>query len=522
VLVLKLFGQDPDYSFCNRSSAFVTMIGVVAPEDLMWVVVLGAISMAYMAWGIGANDVANAFGPAFGARSLTVKQACIIAAFCEAGGAILMGGSVSDTIRKGMMDIKLYEGDDGRVLIMVGMTSVLIAAATWLLVASKFGLPVSTTHSAVGGVIAFAITSKGYGSVKWDKIGMIVASWFISPVMSGFMAAFLWLSLYHLVLKHPNSLQRAKLAAPVLVFLVTFVVSLFTVYKGGKGLGLNKTTPEVAVGVSIAISLPLAAISYPFVTWWAGKVLAQNAKEEAKGEQVKDGIQETSVAPTTYEVDCAADTFNTDGKPADTMPVVLADKIASMEEGGKKAVAKEGVETEPEQTQTEKMFTGLVVIIAGFFSLAHGANDVANSVGPFGAVLSAFDGPLQKKSEIPLWVFVGAGVMIVVGLATYGVHVMRTIGGKITAMTPPHAFCVNFASTIVVLIATRAGIPVSTTHASVGAVLGVGIANGLRKVDWKVMSKVFLSWILTLPIVGITAAGIFALLLPAVVQVPFA
>lgn len=479
--------------------------------------------MMYMAWGIGANDVANAFGPAFGARSLTVKQACIIAAFCEAGGAILMGGSVSDTIRKGMMSVKLYEGDDGRVLIMVGMTSVLIAAATWLLVASKFGLPVSTTHSAVGGVIAFAITSKGYGSVKWEKIGMIVASWFISPVMSGVMAAVLWLSIYHLVLKHPNSLQRAKLAAPVLVFLVTFVVSLFTVYKGGKGLGLNKTTPEAAVGVSIAISLPLAALSYPFVTWWAGKVLTENAKGATKGEQAKDGNQETSVAPTTpYEVDCAADTFNTDGQPADTKPEVCADKLASLEEGGKKAVAME--EEEPalqEQTQTEKMFTGLVVIIAGFFSLAHGANDVANSVGPFGAVLSAFDGPLEKKSEIPLWVFVAAGVMIVVGLATYGVHVMRTIGGKITPMGPPHAFCVNFASTIVVLIATRAGIPVSTTHASVGAVLGVGIANGLRKVDWKVMGKVFLSWILTLPIVGITAAGIFALFLPCVVEVPF-
>jgi len=196
-----------------------------------------------------------------------------------------------------------------------------------------------------------------------------------------------------------------------------------------------------------------------------------------------------------------------------------AAKAAKLEEGDVNVEVKD--DDEPEQSATEKMFTGLVVIIAGFFSLAHGANDVANSVGPFGAVLAAYNGPLKKKSEIPIWVFCIAGAMIVVGLATYGVHVMRTIGGKITPMTPPKAFCVNFAATIVVLIATRAGIPVSTTHASVGAVLGVGIANGSRAVDWGLMAKIFFAWVFTLPIVGITSAGIFAMFLPTVVRQPF-
>jgi len=193
-------------------------------------------------------------------------------------------------------------------------------------------------------------------------------------------------------------------------------------------------------------------------------------------------------------------------------------EAAKLEEGDVNVAVNDD---EPEQSPTEKMFTGLVVIIAGFFSLAHGANDVANSVGPFGAVLAAYKGELEKKSAIPMWVFGVAGVMIVVGLATYGVHVMRTIGNNITPMSPPKAFCTNFAATIVVLIATRAGIPVSTTHASVGAVLGVGMANGLRTVDWKLMGKVFLSWVLTLPIVGITAGGIFAIFLPTVVTQPF-
>jgi len=483
----------------------MTLQGVQAPEDLLWVVVVGGLAMAFMAWGIGANDVANAFGPAFGARSLTVKQACIVAAVCEATGAILMGGHVSDTIRKGMMSIKLYEGDDGRVLVMVGMTSVLLAAATWLLVASKFGLPVSTTHSAVGGVIAFAVTSKGYDSVKWEKVGMIIASWFISPVMSAAMSFILYTIIDRTVLRHTDSLRRAKVAAPIFVFLVTLVVALFTVYKGGKGVGLHKTSPEVAVGVSIGIAAVSAMTAYPFVGWWSAKIMkadAEAAKQPVKAEKAADAA-EAGQAP------------GPDFADADKVKVAV-----DLDQGEKKTDAKP--EEEAITSDTERLFTGFVVIIAGFFSLAHGANDVANSVGPFGAVLSAFDGPLKKKSEIPLWVFIGSGIMIVVGLATYGIHVMKTIGNKITPMTPSKAFCVNFASTIVVLIATRAGIPVSTTHASVGAVVGVGVAQGVGKVDWSLMGKIFFSWIVTLPIVGISAAGVFAMLLPSVVDVPFA
>jgi len=477
--------------------------------------------MAFMAWGIGANDVANAFGPAFGARSLTVKQACIVAAFCEAIGAIFMGGHVSDTIRKGMMDVKLYDGDDGRVLIMVGMTSVLLAAATWLLVASKFGLPVSTTHSAVGGVVAFAITTKGHGSVKWEKVGMIIVSWFISPVLSAVMSFILYTIIDRLVLSHPDSLRRAKMAAPIFVFLVTLVVALFTIYKGGKGVGLHKTSAEVAIGVSIGIALVCAIVAYPFVSWWAQKIAKNDveaAKAPVKEAQTQDGTAEVKQEGESFEkpnTGSDEQSASTAASEVEHVKVIVdLDKKAATEVAAK--------EEDPISSETERLFTGFVVIIAGFFSLAHGANDVANSVGPFGAVLSAYDGPLKAKSEIPLWVFVGSGVMIVVGLATYGIHVMKTIGNNITTMTPSKAFCVNFASTIVVLIATRAGIPVSTTHATVGSVVGVGIAQGMREVDWTLMGKVFLSWILTLPIVGVTAAGVFALFLPMVVDVPFA
>jgi phosphate/sulfate permease len=293
---------------------------------------------------------------------------------------------------------------------------------------------------------------------------------------------------------------------------------LFTIYKGGTGVGLDETSVEVALISSSVIACVFASISYPFVRWWAAKVERRFADGVAAEEQ-KTTNTDKAECVVDEETECAPPLTPLKGTAAAELPQSELSKHECVEHGQTEKAGPEDVEVG--HTPTERVFTGFVVIIAGFFSLAHGANDVANSVGPFGAVLAAFEGPLQNKSAIPLWVFAAAGCMIVVGLATYGIHVMQTIGGKITPMTPSKAFVANFAATIVVLIATRAGIPLSTTHASVGAVVGVGFAEGMRSVDWKVLGQVFVSWMLTLPVVGITASGIFALLLPCMVDVPF-
>ena len=191
------------------------------------------------------------------------------------------------------------------------------------------------------------------------------------------------------------------------------------------------------------------------------------------------------------------------------------------DENGVQPQGEDLVEEDKPPDDVERLFQGFVVIVAGFMSLAHGANDVANSVGPFGAVLAAYDGELQKKTEIPIWVFLVAGAMICVGLGTYGYRVMQTIGTKVTPLDAKKAFCANFSATLVILIATRAAIPVSTTHASVGAVMGVGLVDGCNNVDWKIMGKIGFSWVITLPICALTMAGVFAFLLPCVVDVPF-
>ena len=214
------------------------MLGVTDPDDLGWLVVVAVAAMSFMAWGIGANDVANSFGTAFGAKALTAKQAVAIAAVCELAGAVLMGGNVASTIRKGMMSVDLYSGEDGRTLMMAGMTAVLVASGTWLLIASYAGLPVSTAHSTVGGVVAFAVLSKGWESVKWDQVGQatIVASWVISHAMSGVVGYLSYWTLKATVLNADNVLVRAKIAGPFIVFLMTLVVTFFTIYKGGKGV----------------------------------------------------------------------------------------------------------------------------------------------------------------------------------------------------------------------------------------------------------------------------------------------
>jgi sodium-dependent phosphate transporter len=478
-----------------------------------------------MAWGIGANDVANSFGTAFGARALTAKQAVMIAAVCELLGAVLMGANVADTIRKGMMSTELYSGEEGRTLMMVGMTSVLFASGSWLVIASKAGLPVSTTHSAVGGVVAFAVASKGYASVQWDRVAMIILSWVVSPAFAGTVGFISYYLLKKLVLSADDRavvLARSKMAGPFIVFMMTLVVAFFTIYKGGKGIGLDDIGAGQAIGVSLGIAAFFGLASIPAVNWWissAAPVGAETPEEALPAEAAQEA------APAEIPED--GELINIDVE--DNHAEAAATTPLSPKKG-----APEGAEQpEPQKDdalqaklkfpvdEVEKLFRGFVVIVAGFMSLAHGANDVANSVGPFAAVLAASEGELEKKTEIAVWVFCVAGGMICVGLGTYGYRVMQTIGTKVTPLDAPKAFCANFAATLVILIATRAGIPVSTTHASVGAVMGVGLVDGRDNVDWSVMVKIGLSWIITLPICAVAMASVFSFLLPTVLDVPF-
>ncbi|MCU7906407.1 MAG: inorganic phosphate transporter [Candidatus Thiodiazotropha sp. (ex Epidulcina cf. delphinae)] len=402
-------------------------------------IALAVIFGLYMSWGIGANDVANAMGTSVGSGAITVKQAIIIAAIFEFAGAFIAGGSVTKTIRKGIIDPSSIAGSPE--LLIYGMLAALLASAIWLMFASTRGWPVSTTHSIVGSIVGFAVVGIGVDAVNWGKIGSIVASWIVSPLVGGLIALILMISIRRLILNTDNPFMKAKTWAPVYVFLVGWIVSLVTLFKGLKHLKLELSMGESLV-VATVIGIIVALI---------GKIMVNKV-----------------------EVDDEAD-------------------------------------RDFHYASVEKVFTPLMIFTACAMAFAHGSNDVANGIGPMAAVLSLVDsgGDIAQKASLPIWVLLIGGAGIVVGLATMGYKVMQTIGTKITELTPTRGYCATLAAATTVVIASKTGLPVSTTQIAVGCVMGVGLARGVGAIDLRVIGNIVVSWAITLPAGGILAAIFF-------------
>ncbi len=402
----------------------------------VWFIVIAIGFGLFMTWGIGANDVANVMGTSVGSGAITVKTAIIVAAIFEFAGAALAGGHVTTTIRKDMIDPTSIVGNPE--VLVFGMLASLLAAGLWLMIASTRGWPVSTTHSIVGAVVGFAIAGIGVEAVEWGKIGQIVASWVISPVIGGTVALGLMVSIRRLILNADNPFQSAKRWGPFYVFLVGFVVALVTLFKGLKQLDLDLSGPMSFVAATIVGAI-VAAI---------GWVLIQRIT-----------VDETADRDFHF-------------------------------------------------ASVEKVFTPMMIFTACAMAFAHGSNDVANGIGPMAAVYGIVrsGGEVAQASALPLWILILGGFGIVVGLATYGYRVMRTIGTKITELTPSRGFCATMAAAVTVVLASRTGMPVSTTHIAVGAVMGVGLARGIGAIDLRVVGGIVVSWLVTLPIGGVLAA----------------
>jgi len=391
-------------------------------------VVLAALFGVFMAWGIGANDVANAMATSVGSKALTIRQAILVAAVFEFLGAVLAGGEVTSTIRKGIVGTDLLTGSPE--LLIYGMLASLLSAGTWLLIASRKGWPVSTTHTIVGAIVGFAAVGIGTDAVQWGKVGTIVMSWVVSPLMAGFIAYLIYMSVQRLILRQEDPLEKAKRYVPVYIFLAAFTIVLVTIVKGLKhvGLDLNLTSSYLAaIGIALAIAI-------------VGAIAIQRIKPDPK------------------------------------------------------------VEKKQHFYTVERVFAVLMVVTACSMAFAHGSNDVANAIGPLAAVISvARTGIVGAQSSLPIWVLILGGAGIVVGLATFGVHVIATVGRKITQLTPSRGFAAELAAATTIVIASGTGIPVSTTHTLVGAVLGVGLARGIEAIDLRVVGRIFVSWVVTIP-----------------------
>ncbi|MFC1740666.1 inorganic phosphate transporter [Pseudomonadota bacterium] len=401
--------------------------------------VLAIIFGFYMTWGIGANDVANAMGTSVGSGAITVKQAIIIAAIFEFAGAFIAGGNVTSTIRKGIVDPSGLV--DSPEILVYGMLAALLAAAVWLMIASWRGWPVSTTHSIVGALVGFAVAGIGVDAVHWGKIGQIAASWIISPALGGFIAYLLMMSIRKVILNTENPFESAKRWGPVYVFLVGFIISLVTMFKGLKHLKLELSVVESFAGAV------LFGVIVAIIGWFMMR----------KIEVDKDADRDYHFA------------------------------------------------------SVEKIFVPMMIFTACAMAFAHGSNDVANGIGPLAAVASIIQsgGEVAQKASLPLWILIMGGTGIVIGLATMGYKVMQTIGTRITQLTPSRGFCATLAAAATVVLASRTGLPVSTTHIAVGAVIGVGLARGVGAIDLRVIGGIVVSWVVTLPVGGILAALFF-------------
>jgi PiT family inorganic phosphate transporter len=408
----------------------------------MLLLALAIFAGGYMAFNIGANDVANAMGTSVGSKALSLRQAIIAAAIFEFCGAVLVGSSVSSTISKGIIKPDYFAPDPQ--LLLYGMISTLVAAGVWLQLATSVGLPVSTTHSIVGAVVGFGLIAGGSQVVQWGKVVQIVLSWVISPVGGALIGYGIYRFIAARIINAEVPIQAARLYTPYLAGSVVFTLILSFIYKGLKNLHLD---------------LPFSTA----ILWAAASALA-------------------CVLCSRYLI-----------------ARFLTEKSESLAE---QFVTVEGI------------FRYLQILTACYVAFAHGANDVANAAGPLATIVAVSrTHAVSAVVGVPFWILVACGVGIVIGLATFGVRVMATIGQGITELTPSRGFAAEFAAATTVLVCSRLGLPISTTHTLVGAVIGVALARGVSALNVRVVRGIMYAWVITLPFTALFTILIYKMIL---------
>jgi PiT family inorganic phosphate transporter len=388
-----------------------------------------------MAWGIGANDVSNAMGTSVGSKALTLKQALIIAGIFEFLGAYIAGGEVTATIRKGIINPSILSNSPD--IFITGMLASSLASGIWLIVASHFGWPVSTTHTVVGSIIGFGLVVLGPEAIQWKQCTTIAIAWVCSPIMGGLLAYLIFVSTQFFIFDKTNPVKAAKVAVPGYACLAVMVVITIV---------CNKFLPK-NFAYKYLVILGAAVLSLGFSRYYVQHMHFAAKKEE----------------PSTASF-----------------------------------------------ANVEKIFAILMVLTACVMAFAHGSNDVANAIGPIAAIIDAIKfGEVQSHTHVPKWLLLLGGIGIITGLATYGHKVMATVGNNITALTPSRGFAATLAAAIIIVEASTTGLPISTTHTLIGAILGVGLAKGMHALNMSVIRKIFLCWIFELPAGAFLSATFF-------------
>lgn len=454
----------------------------------------------YMAWNIGANDVANAMGTSVGSGALTLRQAVCVAAVLEFVGAFFFGSHVSETIQTGIVDTTSFA--DQPQLIVYGMLASLIAAGVWLQVASYYGWPVSTTHTIVGAIVGFGFIIGGVDAIYWDQVGFIVSSWILSPLFGGCLSYFIFTILRKKIFYTSSPVEAAKRLAPVLLFSVVAILSFILASSGLKDLDVPLTFLQKVAFSSFAGGAA-ALVCYVFLLQkkWTFTSPPKELHQESENvleslEKAKKHLlhaQEASGIDRQFEVSILLEEVETlKHSYAKPHPVELGNAQYAI---------------------VERIFGYLQVVSACLMAFAHGANDVANAIGPLSAAINVLrTGALAENTPVPTWALGLGGVGIVIGLATWGWRVIETIGKKITELTPSRGFAAEFGAAVTIVLASGLGLPISTTHTLVGAVLGVGLARGLEALNLTTMRDIVISWVITVPIGALLCIVFFELL----------
>lgn len=541
--------------------------------SLLWLVVVGFIIAFVLAFGIGANDVANSFGTSVGSKVLTIFQACCLATFFEIAGAVLIGYKVSDTMRKGILDVTVYENDEKEL--MLGMLSSLCASAIWLMAATFLKLPISGTHSIVGASIGFSLVARGTQGLHWYTLGTIIASWFISPVLSGLTSIFIFWIIKRFILTKPDPLESGLMALPIF-YGFTILINVFSiVHDGPKLLYMDNIPVWIAASASLGVGLFTMVIIWLLVVpWQRRKINAALSKEhppvnfnigESSDTSPEGSPKRSNRNSAIIDRQLTVITENTEMLPIDTyketkymfplpkekkngylpadqtelkpkelklvdstgtigeinstltpnssgVPLIVNNKNYVKSQNDQNICAIE-LQQNPdllnENKSVSKLFSFLQILTAMFGSFAHGGNDVSNAIGPLIALWMIYtEGSVAQKSETPLYILLYGGFGISVGLWLWGRRVIQTIGEDLTKITPSTGFTIEIGAASTVLLASKIGLPISTTHCKVGSVVFVGMFSSSKQgVDWHLFRNIIYAWVVTVPVAALLSAG---------------
>ncbi|KAI9498298.1 phosphate transporter [Zychaea mexicana] len=531
------------------------------PYDFTWIFGVGMVVAFTDAYGIGANDVANSFASSISSGSLTLVQAVIIACFTEFLGALLLGSGVTSTIKNGIIEISLF--DETPEMLMMGMMCALIGSSTWVLTATRFGWPVSTTHSIIGAICGFGIAGFGGSAVDWtwDGIIQIVVSWFLSPCLAGAIAAIIYLITKYTVLRQVDSVKWGLRLVPVYFFVTVFVIVLYVCFKAPGAEEAELPISHIigiALGCGGAIGIYMAVFLCPWlkrvvvdredvkwyhipIIWWVPKQRSIEEGLQAAREELEEAAANDQIPKADDEEKLAGDDHTSKKlamEDADAESKSATEQEPSSKTFGERlhqikdrvlAVLLHGIRQDVRNLNNDKlkkmhaaaevydddvefMFSYLQILTAIVASFAHGSNDVSNAVGPLATIYDIWQrGTVGTESTVPIWVLAYGGAAIDIGLATMGYRLMRAMGNNITRLTPSRGFAAELGAALTVLTASQLSLPVSTTHCMVGATVGVGLCNGnLRAVNWKMLALTFFGWICTLPVAGLVSGLIYA------------